>query len=183
MPPHFSYFMDCIRALATVLESDMSFLDTQSQAWDSGFWEFSLVFEDLNDADLWVRPHANLLSIGEIACHIVYCLTSYASQVVSAPVLVSPLAVKDASYYLTTVGAPVQLAMSVADVAAEVDRVQRGVKAVFLASAAEREDTLAFNGPGETFGQFADYMVFHIAYHTGQAFSVRHLMGHKTNDN
>ena len=161
----------------------MSFLESQSQAWDSGFWEFSLVFEDLNDADLWFRPHENLLSIGEITCHIVYYLTMYAIKLAADPMLASPLAVKDASYYLTTVGAPVQLEMSVADVAAEVDRVQRDVKAVFLASTAERDDTLAFNGPGETFGQFADYMVFHIAYHTGQAFSVRHLMGHKTNDN
>ena len=80
--------------------------------------------------------------------------------------LVSPLAVKKASYYLTTVGAPVQLAMSVADVAAEVDRVQKEVKAVFLASPYERDEPLAFNGPGRTFGEFADYMVFHVAYHT-----------------
>ena len=161
----------------------MSFLDTQSQAWDSAFWEFSLVFEDLNDADLWVRPHENLLSIGEITCHIVYYLTMYANKLAADPMLASPLSVKDASYYLHNVGSPIQLKMSVADVAAEVDRVQRDVKAVFLASTAERDEPLAFNGPGETFGQFADYMVFHIAYHTGQAFSVRHLMGHKTNDN
>ena len=161
----------------------MSFLDTQSQAWDSGFWEFSLVFEDLNDADLWFRPHENLLSIGEITCHIMYYLTMYANKLAADPMLASPLSVKDASYYLHNVGSPIQLKMSVADVAAEVDRVQRDVKAVFLASTSERDDALAFNGPGETFGQFADYMVFHIAYHTGQAFSVRHLMGHKTNDN
>ena len=161
----------------------MSFLESQSQAWDSGFWEFSLVFEDLNDADLWFRPHENLLSIGEITCHIMYYLTMYANKLAADPMLASPLSVKDASYYLHNVGSPIQLKMSVADVAAEVDRVQRDVKAVFLASTAERDEPLAFNGPGETFGQFADYMVFHIAYHTGQAFSVRHLMGHKTNDN
>ena len=161
----------------------MSFLDSQSQAWDSAFWEFSLVFEELNDADLWVRPHANLLSIGEIACHIVYCLTMYANKLAADPMLASPLSVKDASYYLHNVGSPIQLKMSVSAVLQEVERVQMAAKAVFLASTAERDEPLAFDGPGETFGQFADYMVFHIAYHTGQAFSVRHLMGHKTNDN
>jgi len=25
--------------------------------------------------------------------------------------------------------------------------------------------------------------VFHVAYHTGQAYSVRHLLGHETEDN
>jgi len=166
-----------------VLESDMSFLDSQSQAWDSAFWEYSLVFEDLNDTDLWVRPHQNLLSIGEITCHIVYYLTMYANKLAADPVLASPLAIKEASYYLHNVGSPIQLKMSVSAVLQEVDRVQMAAKAVFLASTATRDEPLAFDGPGETFGAFADYMVFHIAYHTGQAFSVRHLMGHKTNDN
>jgi hypothetical protein len=161
----------------------MSFLDSQSQAWDSAFWEFSLVFEDLNDADLWVRPHANLLSVGEITCHIVYYLTMYANKLAADPLLTSPLAIQDASYYLKNVGATIQLSLDVADVAAEVDRIQKAAKSVFLAASSERDEPLAFDGPGRTFGEFADYMVFHIAYHTGQAFSVRHLMGHKTNDN
>ena len=161
----------------------MSFLASQSQAWDSGFWEFSLVFEEMEDADLWVRPHENLLSVGEIACHVVYSLVTYANKIGADTELTSTLSVKHASYYLHNIGTPIQLALGVADVAAEVDRVQRAVKAVFLASSAERDEPLAFDGPGRTFGEFADYMVFHIAYHTGQAFSVRHIMGHKTNDN
>ena len=161
----------------------MSFLASQSQAWDSGFWEFSLVFEEMEDADLWVRPHENLLSVGEIACHVVYSLVTYANKIGADTELTSTLSVKHASYYLHNIGTPIQLALGVADVAAEVDRIQRAVKAVFLASAAERDEPLAFDGPGRTFGEFADYMVFHIAYHTGQAFSVRHIMGHKTNDN
>lgn len=161
----------------------MSFLASQSQAWDSGFWEFSLVFEEMEDAALWVRPHENLLSVGEIACHVVYSLVTYANKVGANPELTSTLSVREASYYLHNIGTPIQLVLGVADVAAEVDRVQRAVKAVFLAAATERDEPLTFDGPGRTFGEFADYMVFHIAYHTGQAFSVRHIMGHKTNDN
>jgi uncharacterized damage-inducible protein DinB len=161
----------------------MSFLVSQSQAWDSAFWEFSLAFENLNDTDLWVRPHENLLSIGEITCHVVYCLTMYANKFAPDPFLVSPLAIKQASYYLHNVGSPIQLEMSVSAVLLEVERVQVATKAIFLASTATRDEPLAFDGPGETFGAFADYMIFHVAYHTGQAFSVRHLMGHETNDN
>jgi hypothetical protein len=97
--------------------------------------------------------------------------------------VVSPLAVHKARYYLHAVGEPVVLGMSVEEVAREFDRVQKAAKEVFLRSNATRTTPLKFEGPGRTFGEFADYMVFHVAYHTGQAFSVRHIMGHQTNDN
>lgn len=161
----------------------MSFLASQSQAWDSAFWEYSLVFEEMSDADLWVRPHETLLSVGEIACHIVYWLVTHANKVIAEGLLTSPLAIQSTSYYLHNVGTPVQVDMGVQEVSAEVERIQKAAKSVFLATSSERDEPLAFDGPGRTFGEFADYMVFHVAYHTGQAFSVRHLMGHKTNDN
>lgn len=166
-----------------MLQSRVSFLASQSQAWDSAYWEFSLVFEELNDADLWVRPHANLLSIGEIACHVAYWLVTYANKFNTDGLLTSPLAIQSTCYYLHNVGTPVQVDMGVQEVSAEVERIQKAAKSVFLAASPERDEPLAFDGPGRTFGEFADYMVFHVAYHTGQAFSVRHLMDHKTNDN
>ena len=89
----------------------------------------------------------------------------------------------EARYYLVTVEEPLKLEIGVEELAREFDRVQKAVKKVFLDSPMTRNDALSFQGPGRTFGEFADYMVFHVAYHTGQAFSVRHLMGHRTNDN
>ncbi len=35
----------------------------------------------------------------------------------------------------------------------------------------------------ETWGNLVQYQVFHVAYHTGQIYSVRHLLGHETEDN
>ena len=161
----------------------MSFLESQSPAWDAAHWEFSLVFEDLTDDDLWRRAHPNLLSVGEIVCHMVYCQTNYASKLNPARAIDSPLRRDEARYYLTSVDQPLVLQMSVAEVAEEFDRVQKAVKQTFLQIEVERDAPLTIEGPGRTFGEFADYMVFHVAYHTGQAFSVRHLMGHRTNDN
>ena len=38
--------------------------------------------------------------------------------------------------------------------------------------------------PGNfTYGAQLEYMVFHIAYHTGQIYSARHLLGEETVDN
>jgi len=161
----------------------MAFIDSQSQAWDSAHWEFSLVFENLLNDDLWRRAHPNLLSVGEIVCHMVYWQLNYANKFKPEVGLASPLNHDEARYYLTTVEKPLQLDLTVQEVAQEFDRVQKEVKAVFQQVDAERDSPLTIEGPGRTFGEFADYMVFHVAYHTGQAFSVRHLMGHKTNDN
>lgn len=161
----------------------MSFMDSQSQAWDAAHWEFSLVFEDLADGDLWRRAHPNLLSIGEIVCHMVYWQTNYASKLSPGLGIDSPLRRDEARYYLTSVDQPLVLPLSVSEVAQEFDRVQKAVKETFLQIDLGRDAPLTVEGPGRTFGEFADYMVFHVAYHTGQAFSVRHLMGHKTNDN
>lgn len=161
----------------------MSFLDGQSQAWDSAFWEFSLVFEDLDNDDLWRRADPRLLSVGEIVCHVVYSLTTYANKLDPDANVSSPLTHKESAYYLTNVEQPVQADVTVEQIAGELDRVQKAAKAVFIGVDATRETPLSSQGPGRTFGEFADYMVFHAAYHTGQAFSVRHLMGHKTNDN
>jgi len=161
----------------------MSFLLSQSQPWDSAHWEFSLVFEDLADADLWRRPAPMLLSVGELACHMAYAQVTYALKLDPDCGLHSPLAAEEARYYLQSVASPLKLDLTVDQVSAEFDRVQKATKTVFLNSDATRETPLPFQGPGRTFGEFADYMVFHVAYHTGQAFSARHLMGHRTNDN
>lgn len=160
----------------------MSFLDTQSQAWDSAHWEFTLVFEDLADEDLWRRAHPSLLSVGELTAHVCYGLLSHSQRYNPNFVFDSPFMQPEVRYYLHNVGQPLVLPMTVSEVESEFVRVQKAAKAALLELDHTRETPME-NGPGPTFGHLADYMVFHVAYHTGQAFSVRHLMGHKTNDN
>ena len=157
-------------------------MDSQSQAWDSAHWEFTLVFEDLRDEDLWRRAHPSLLSVGEITAHVIYGLVDHASTVNPAAQVRSSLKRDESRYYLTAVDTPLKLALTVKELEAEFVRVQKEVKAALHASGLPREAPLA-KGPGNNMGELVDYMVFHVAYHTGQAFSVRHLMGHRTNDN
>lgn len=161
----------------------MHFLECQSAAWDSAHWEFSLVFEDLDDKDLWRRADPKLLSVGELVCHMAYWQITYAQKLNPGAGVASPLFRDEARYYLTTVDQPLKLDMGVEELAQEFDRAQKAVKAAMVEVPLERDAPMPFDGPGRTMGEFADYMVFHVAYHTGQAFSVRHLMGHQTNDN
>lgn len=161
----------------------MHFLESQSQAWDSAHWEFSLVYEELADDDLWRRADPKLLSVGEIVCHMAYWQIIYANKLNPAAPIESPLMRDEARYYLTSKDTPLRLEMGVKAVAKEFDRIQKAFKATLTGIDAERDALLTCEGPGRTFGEFVDYMVFHVAYHTGQAFTVRHLMGHKTNDN
>lgn len=166
-----------------MLSSRMGFFERQAAAWSAAHWEFSLVFEDLSDEDLWRRADPRLLSVGELVCHVVYWQLNYANKLDPTANLDSPLRREEARYYLSSVDRALRLDMTVADTARELDRVHKASAAVFLASDLESEASMPFEGPGRTMGEFADYMLFHVAYHTGQAFSVRHLMGHRTNDN
>jgi uncharacterized damage-inducible protein DinB len=40
-----------------------------------------------------------------------------------------------------------------------------------------------YPGQWQTWGNLLQYQAFHVAYHTGQAYSARHLLGHETEDN
>jgi uncharacterized damage-inducible protein DinB len=159
----------------------MSFFESQRQAFDTVVWEYTLVFEDLNDADLWKRAHPRLLSVGELTAHVVYAMVGRANALNPAANLSSTLAVDAVDYYLRNVEKPIELPMTVAEVQAELERVGAAARDAWLAVDKTRDED---SGTGlGTLGQLADYMVFHVSYHAGQAFSVRHLMGHKTNDN
>lgn len=160
----------------------MSFFESQVEAWDAANWELSLVFEGLSDEDLWRRPHPRLLSVGELAVHVADAMVERANALDPSANIESPLCTGQSEYYPSTMESPFSLNLTVAQTASELARLAQEVKAAFLNVSDTRDDP-AKVGPGRTMGQFADYMVFHVAYHTGQAFSVRHSMGHTTTDN
>ena len=143
----------------------------------SAIWEMSEVFDGLEDKDLWVRPHPRLLSVGELAAHVAYGEVRW-----MCPDFASPLAVEAADYYLNAVEKSFVLEMGAAELYAEVKRVHEGCCAHLLATSPDLSSNLPGRGDW-TWGYTLEYMAFHIAYHTGQMYSVRHLMGHTTNDN
>ena len=144
---------------------------------DSAMWEMSEAFVGLNDADLWVRAHPNLLSVGELAAHIAYGQVRW-----MRPDLESPILTEQLRYYPYAIQQPVVLNLGVNALLEEVKRVHEACKAHILelrpdltAQLPQRDDW--------TWGYMLEYMAFHIAYHTGQMYSVRHILGHETQDN
>lgn len=144
---------------------------------DSAIWEMSEALDGLQDHDLWVRAHPRLLSVGELAAHV-----AFGERRWIYPKVESLLAVEQASYYPDSIDRPLTLDIGVDALYAEVKRVHEACKAHVL----EMRPDLAGKHPERedwTWGYTLEYTAFHVAYHTGQMYSVRHLMGHRTADN
>jgi len=150
-------------------------------ALDEAHWEFSLIFEELDDADLWRRAHPRLLSVGELAGHVCYGQAQIINQPGNAPIQ-SPLIDPAFRYYLYQVDQQVVLDLTVEQVLSEMKRIHEECKSFILNLNPDINSTCL--GRAEwTWKQALSYNCFHVAYHTGQAFSVRHIFGHTTNDN
>jgi uncharacterized damage-inducible protein DinB len=144
---------------------------------DSAIWEMSEAFQGLNDEDVWVRPHPRLLSIGELAAHVAYGEIQW-----MYPEMESPLTAQPVTYYPHAVAQPLHAEMGAEALYAEVKRVHEACKAHILETRPDLTSKLPRRDDW-TWGYTLEYMAFHIAYHTGQMYSVRHLMGHETADN
>lgn len=163
----------------------MSNLTPLIEAWDEGHREFAIALDGLPDADLWRRADSRLLSVGELAGHIAYWQAVWAlgngsdrPDLEQLP-MKSPLIDHAFRYYTTQVGSPVQLELTTQQVREEVARIHEATKAALTDKG---KDEPCSNQWG-TWGNLVQYQVFHVAYHTGQAYSVRHLLGHETEDN
>jgi hypothetical protein len=162
----------------------MSTLAPLIQAWDEAHREFAIALGGLPDADLWKRAHPRLLSVGELAGHIAYGEAvwtlgdgSHQTDLAKLPIA-SPLLVQAVRYYTINVDQELAIELGTTRVLEEVTRIYEASKA----AAASKN----FTDPHPywaTWGNLVQYQVFHVAYHTGQAYSVRHLLGHETEDN
>lgn len=165
----------------------MSELDLLVKALDEGHWELSEAFDGLPDEDVWRRPHPRLLSIGEIAGHITYWKALKLIGQEPKPDLAdlpikSPLVDEAFRYYTVNVKEPKKLELGAKEVFDEATRVHNEAKAALMQLKPDLEDKVQ-GFQQSTWGQILQYQVFHVAYHTGQIYSVRHLLGHETKDN
>jgi hypothetical protein len=156
----------------------MADIDVLLKALDHAQWELSEAFAGLPDADVWKRPHPRLLSVGELAAHIAH----WEAQSFFGDSFESPLTAGGAHYYKKTVDAPFEKPMTAEQVVAEVKRVHEACKAEFAANPHDAEEPNPHR-EGWKWGYTIEYQAFHVAYHAGQIYSVRHLLGHETNDN
>lgn len=160
-------------------------LATLKAAWDEGYRELEIAIEGTPDRDVWVRPHPKLLSVGELIGHIAY---GHASWVLCAGKdrpgaedfpFPSPLLGHQFRYYLSTVEAQVELDLTAAQLWHELGKIREASDQVLRGLSYDS----IYPGMWGTWGNCVQYQVFHVAYHTGQIYSVRHLLGHETEDN
>ena len=163
----------------------MSTLKPLIDAWDEAHREFAFAFQGLPDEYLWRRAHPRLLSVGELAGHVAYWQAVWTMgggnsnpDFADFP-MQSPLLNRTFRYYSVTLEEPIALPIGSQEALREVNRVHGAARSI----AAEKELNEHYPGQWGTWGTFVQYQAFHVAYHTGQAYSVRHLMGHETEDN
>jgi hypothetical protein len=162
----------------------MSRLDTLIDAWDEAHRELAIGLGGVTDEDVWKRAHPRLLSVGELVGHVAHWQAvwimgggSDRPDIGELPVQ-SPLVGDGFRYYTSSVDRTVSLDLNAADLLAELARVHDAAKQYVLA----RRDE-PYPGQWGTWENLVQYQAFHVAYHTGQIYSVRHLLGHETEDN
>lgn len=145
---------------------------------DTAMWELGEAFTGLKNEDVWVRVHPNLLSIGEVSLHMMYWQISYFLP----NDYETRLRNESARYYQRTLAAPISLAVGAEELYSELKRVQADSKAAFFVSNPDLDSKHPLRDD-LTWRQLLEYQTFHIPYHTGQIYSIRHMMGHETVDN
>jgi hypothetical protein len=156
----------------------MANLDMVVKAWDTAHWEMGEAFKGLSDEDVWRRAHPRLLSIGELAAHVGY----WEAQSFFGESFETPLSVGAARYYSANAAGPFTLPIGAEELYAELKRIHEACKAEFVAGPKDSEE-LNPHRENASWGWTIEYQAFHLAYHTGQMYSVRHLLGHETVDN
>jgi hypothetical protein len=159
------------------------------------FFEVTEAFRGLADGNVWKRPAEGLLSVGELAGHIAYWeaarLAGEGKEGTWRPDLTkcrvsSPLIDDRFAYYPMTIAAPPSeehLAMSAEQVCRELLRVNEEAVAYLRALNPDLDSPAPGWPPEWTYAQTLKYQAFHVAYHTGQMYTVRHLLGEETPDN
>lgn len=168
-------------------------LEAYLKVLEEGYYEVKFAFEGMADGNVWKRPAEGLLSVGELGGHISYWeavkLTGEGAE--SLPDLEkcrvkSPLIDPRFAYYPMTIATPPSeehRAMTAEQVCSELVRVHEESVAYFKALNPNLESVAPGYPPNYTYGAFLQYASFHVAYHTGQMYSVRHLLGENPPDN
>src|SRR5687768_672841 len=167
-------------------------LEAYLKVLEEARFEVKEAFGGLADENVWKRPATGLLSVGELAGHVAYWLAvrlageggETEADLANCRVS-SPLIDYRFRYYPATIATPPSdqhLAMTAEQVCGELLRVHAESVAHFR-SLNPNLDSTPPGWPNWTYGSSLRYAGFHIAYHTGQMYSARHLLGEETPDN
>jgi hypothetical protein len=153
------------------------------------FFEVTEAFKGLADENVWKRPAAELLSVGELAGHVAYWeAVRFAGEGLDPNLckVKSPLIDERFAYYPTTLSSspsPEHLNMTAKRVCSELLRVHEETAAYLCSLNPPMDSPFPGGNPGWQYGEALKYTTFHVAYHTGQIYSVRHLLGETPPDN
>lgn len=157
----------------------MTDLNQLIDVWDQGHRELAGALSDFPVDDLWKRPNPRLLSAGELGGHIalaqaLWILGNGDFKIdLNQLAISSPLFISAIRYYPHTLETQIELDLTPEQLMAEVMRVHEAAKSVIQ----DKNDNDAYPGQWGTWGKMLSYQVFHVAYHTGQIYTVRHLLG------
>jgi hypothetical protein len=168
-------------------------LDAYLKPLELCYFEVTEAFKGLADEHLWIRPAPRLLSIGELAAHVAYWEAvrfagdsddGSSSRDLSNCRVKSPLLDPRFGYYTSTLETSPSkdhLSMTASTVLTELLRVHSEA----MANLKARNPAMDGRAPHwhSDYAELLTYVAFHIAYHTGQMYSVRHLLGETTPDN
>jgi hypothetical protein len=168
-------------------------LEAYLQVLEEGYYEIDISFEGLANDNVWKRPSDRLLSIGEIAGHIAYWeAVKFAGEGgkpepdLSKCTVSSLLIDRRFSYYTTTITtSPTEQhrAVTADQVRSELLRVHNQSLAHFKARNPDLDSCPPGWSPKWSYRAFLTYAAFHVAYHTGQIYSARFLLGDVPPDN
>lgn len=168
-------------------------MDIYLDLLDFCYFEVTEAFGGLSDENVWVRPTPSLLSVGELAAHVAYWEAvrfagegedGSALRDLSNCKIKSPLLDPRSGYYTSTLEtrpSEAQQALSASQVLAELERIHHEA----MGCLRERNPDLDDKAPHwhSSYRELIKYVIFHVSYHTGQMYSVRHLLGDNTPDN
>lgn len=164
-------------------------LDAYVSILELDYFEITEALKGLADENVWKRPAPGLLSVGELVGHIVYWETlrfAGNGRDVADCKVQSPLIDDRFRYYTTSLEVSLgaeHFALGAEALSAEILRVHRET----MAHLRELDPAMDGQLPGWTdnwtVGEALKYTIFHVAYHTGQIYSVRHLLGETPPDN
>ena len=159
-----------------------------------GYFEVQFAFEGLADENVWKRPAAGVASVGEMAAHVAYWeAVRFAGDGGNGPepdlakcAIKSPLLDHRFRYITNMIETPPSeqhRAMSAKQVYSELVRIHQETMAHLKEKNPDVEAPIPGYPPHNTYKEWLKYAAFHISYHTGEMFLVRHLLGETTPDN
>jgi hypothetical protein len=170
-------------------------LDDYLRIFDLCYFEVTEAFKGLEQNHVWERPTPQLLSVGELAGHVAYWEAvrfgggaDAGSETPNLEICMvqSPLLDARFAYYPKTLAAPpshFHLEMTAEKVCNELLRIHQESMTQLKTLNPNMNAVAPFWQPNSNYGELLRYAIFHVSYHTGQMYSVRHLLGEETPDN